>query len=391
MLASRVDTKRVTSLALPRSTRMASGYSSTCEPGFSTPTYFAGEENALVVKAVAQRLERAGESAFAAIPLTLIGPPGCGKSLLSTGIASAWTEAVGEEQVLSITALDLRRRLERAIAGERKLAGSVDQLADRLAAVRLLVIENLEGLAESIATVEFATSLIERISERQGTLVVTAGKPLGEIPGLNARIIGRLASGLTLQVAAPAEAARQELLSASLAARGCHIDPAAASDLAEWLAADARRVLAIAEELHNRFGTRRTISRADARSFVADTTQNQATTPLADIASVVARYYSMPLRLMRSSSRKAPVVLARAVVIYLARQLTALSYEEIGRYLGGRDHTTVMHNYNRINDNLPTDRALRSALDDLFRKLGRAELSSASAARQSTSTKEDQL
>ena len=89
---------------------------------------------------------------------------------------------------------------------------------------------------------------------------------------------------------------------------------------------------------------------------------------------MAARYYSMPLRQLRSSSRKAPVVLARAVTIYLARQLTPLSYDEIGRYLGGRDHTTVMHNYNRINKRMPTDRALRSAIDDLLRRLGRADL-----------------
>ena len=81
----------------------------------------------------------------------------------------------------------------------------------------------------------------------------------------------------------------------------------------------------------------------------------------------MARYYSLPVRTLRSSSRKAPIVLARAVAIYFARQLTPLSYDEIGRYLGGRDHTTVLHNHRRIEAGLKKDRALRSAIEDLTR------------------------
>ncbi|TWU00615.1 Chromosomal replication initiator protein DnaA [Botrimarina colliarenosi] len=391
MPAARQENHRVTPLSLPGAV-VGRGAKTASHAASSTPesVYYAGPENSLVAAAVSRLI---GAAPIAAAedsvsvypsPLTLIGPPGCGKSLLASGVTAAWTAAAGDDAVLSLTGVDLRRRYERAIAAERQQAGGVTELVERLAGLRLLVVEDLDGLAESPVTIGLLTSLADRLREAGAALVVTASKPLGEIAGLDTRLVGRLAGGLTLEVASPAAGARRELLVASLMAEGCQIDSAAANDLAAWLPADARRVLAAAQQLHTRFGSRKPITRAEVRSFVNDATIHEASTPLADIAAVAARYYAMPLRTLRSSSRKAPVVLARAVTIYLARQLTPLSYEEIGRYLGGRDHTTVMHNYNRIDSQVAGNRALRSALGDLFRKLGRAELSASLVERTET-------
>jgi chromosomal replication initiator protein len=374
--AARLETSRVTPLSLPGALVGPAGKPVHLNGAADRGVYFAGPENSLVAAAVTRLLKAAAGEDRAVSPLTLIGPPGCGKSLLTHGVAAAWIAAHGADTVLCVTGLDLRRQLERALIAESERPGAFAELADTLAGLQLLVVEDLDGLAESPAGVELLTATADRLAARQASLLVTASKPLCEMAGLDARIVGRLAAGLTLEVAAPAEAARQELLVAALAAAGRHVEPAAASDLAAWLNADARRVLAVASELQNRFGGRKPITRGEARTYIAQASAKETSTPLADIATVAARYYAMPLRTLRSSSRKAPVVLARAVTIYLARQLTPLSYDEIGRYLGGRDHTTIMHSFHRIDDALPKDRALRSAIDDLLRRLGRAELSS---------------
>lgn len=377
--AVRLENRRVTPLPLPGALgsqrRRGDGKRrSGSRPQLFEPTYYAGPENALVATAIGRLIASARDKEprqFAG-PMTLIGPPGCGKSLLATGAAAAWSDVHGVENVLAVTGVDLRRQYERAIAAERNQPGLAAAIADRLAGLRMLVIEDLEGLSPSASSVALLKGVLDRFEETGARLLVTAGKPLGETSGLDTQTVSRLAAGITLEVAAPADGARRELLVASLEARGSRIDPTAAEDLAGWLPADARRVISVAEQLANRFGTRALIDRRCVKAFIADASHDEASMPLADIAAVVARYYSMPLRQLRSSSRKAPIVLARAVTIYLARQLTPLSYDEIGRYLGGRDHTTVMHNYNRINKRIPTDRALRSAIDDLLRKLGRA-------------------
>ena len=69
---------------------------------------------------------------------------------------------------------------------------------------------------------------------------------------------------------------------------------------------------------------------------------------MSEIVAIVAKYYGLPQKQLKSSSRKHAVVQGRATIIYLARELTGASYDEIGRALGGRDHTTIMHNYKKI-------------------------------------------
>jgi chromosomal replication initiator protein len=70
---------------------------------------------------------------------------------------------------------------------------------------------------------------------------------------------------------------------------------------------------------------------------------------------------------LKSSSRRQSIVTARAVAIYLARELGWASYDLIGRTLGGRDHTTIMHNYRKIERERTQDPAIQEAIDVLTR------------------------
>lgn len=344
------------------------------DPSQNQSIYYAGPENRTVATAV-QQLIAAAESpptgwTKRANPIVLIGPPGSGKSLLAAGVAAAWRATTGDEAVLELSGADLRRRFEAALGVERKQPGAVEALKQRLAGVRLLIVEDLDGLAASPLTVAAMADILDRLNKNGGLLIATAGRPLGETDGFDARLVSRCVAGLTLEVSAPAEAARGELLRAAVEATGRQIEAEAVEQVAKSLPADARRVLAVAHRLSQRFGLRRPIGAAEARAFLGETPTADPSPPLAEIVAVVARYYALPVRQLRSSSRKAPIVLARAVAIYFARQLTPLSYDEIGKYLGGRDHTTVLHNYRRIEKGLTRDRALRSAIDDLHRRIG---------------------
>jgi chromosomal replication initiator protein len=77
----------------------------------------------------------------------------------------------------------------------------------------------------------------------------------------------------------------------------------------------------------------------------------------------------VPQKVLKSGTRRRSAVAARAMAVYLARELAGMSYERIGRALGGRDHSTIMHNYHKIVDQLTHDAATRDAVADLQRIL----------------------
>ena len=105
-----------------------------------------------------------------------------------------------------------------------------------------------------------------------------------------------------------------------------------------------------------------------ARQFVAG--QHEAKRPaLAAIAAAVAKQFGVKLSLLRGPSRRRAVVVARDAAIYLARELSQTSFVEIGRYFGGRDHTTVLHGYRKLQELLGDDAALKQAVDTVEKAL----------------------
>ena len=87
------------------------------------------------------------------------------------------------------------------------------------------------------------------------------------------------------------------------------------------------------------------------------------------IQDVVSSYYNLKVEDLKSQRRTRNVTVPRQIAMYLCRTLTDMSLPKIGEEFGGRDHTTVIHAYDKISDNLKTDEALQNVINDLTKKL----------------------
>ncbi|MEX1223251.1 MAG: helix-turn-helix domain-containing protein, partial [Pirellulales bacterium] len=110
------------------------------------------------------------------------------------------------------------------------------------------------------------------------------------------------------------------------------------------------------------------ISEEDAVRFLARQ-QVRAAVELPQIGKAVLRKFGLQLSDLTGKSRRRHIVAARSVLMYLARQLTDHSLAGIGRYCGGRDHTTTLHNCRKIAEQINTDPQLRQTIDELRREL----------------------
>jgi chromosomal replication initiator protein len=93
-----------------------------------------------------------------------------------------------------------------------------------------------------------------------------------------------------------------------------------------------------------------------------------------DVVDAVCRYYKVDPRALRGKARDREIVLPRQVAMYLMRQKTQASLVEIGRELGGKDHSTVLHGCDRIHSEAQADVQLRrdlDAIEDLLRQAAR--------------------
>jgi chromosomal replication initiator protein len=101
------------------------------------------------------------------------------------------------------------------------------------------------------------------------------------------------------------------------------------------------------------------------------TNEAQRLSSITEILDATALEFGIPRHQMLARDRRPPVSAARQVAMYLARELTDHSLPEIGRGIGDRNHTTVLHAVNRISLAVGQDPAIRQAVDNLRQRLGR--------------------
>ena len=87
------------------------------------------------------------------------------------------------------------------------------------------------------------------------------------------------------------------------------------------------------------------------------------------IQDIVSSYFNLRVEDFKSQRRTRNVAYPRQIAMYLSRKLTDMSLPKIGEEFGGRDHTTVIHAYEKISENLKTDEGLQSTVDDITKKL----------------------
>jgi chromosomal replication initiator protein len=325
--------------------------------------FVAGPENRLIATAI-ERLVRGADTQCHALPtlLAIYGPSGTGKTHLARGLVQSWQARDGDACAEYFTGADFRHALHDAVRSETS-----SQFRSRLRSRRLLAIDDIDRLPRDDYLQQEIRYTIDSCVDRGDLFVVTSSDATGKLRNLAADVRSRLAGGLELRLAPPDEAARQQIACQVSAALGRPLSAEAARRLATGVVGTAGDVFGALFELNA------TLSRpigSDVRAVERYLATRAARRPtVRDILQAVAKYYRVPQKVLKSSTRRQSVVSARAMAVYLARELSGLSHERIGAALGGRDHTTIMHNYHKIAERLAHDPATRDALDELQRIL----------------------
>jgi chromosomal replication initiator protein len=325
------------------------------------PSFIAGPENRLAGVVLESVLDEAHQDYS---PLVIYGGTGTGKSHLVHGIAAAWKLRYPGRPAVLTTAIDFARRLADAIETQ-----TVDDFVAEHRTAALLIVEDLQYLADKRAAQEELLAVMDAIAALNGRVVVTASTAPRQIAGLLPGLAGRLTGGLIVPLAPPSAAARRLLLERLASMRDLALPEAVACLLAEGLSGGVPELHAAVTHLATaaRLGGGE-ITTAVAQRYLAER-QAQGEPTLRDVALATARHFSLKLSDLRSASRRRNIVTARDVAMYLARRLTHHSLEQIGAYFGGRDHTTVSHGCHKVEQSLSSDAAIRHAAVELHARL----------------------
>jgi chromosomal replication initiator protein len=170
-----------------------------------------------------------------------------------------------------------------------------------------------------------------------------------------------------LQLASPGTAARIRIVQHISTALGETLTDEAIHGLASSMCGTASQLIGAVYELCASFSAAHQVEAGQVHRLTAARAERRPGLP--EIIGIVSRYYGLPQKLLKSKSRRRSAVVARATIACLARELTGASYEQIGSALGGRDHTTIMHNCKKMQRDLQNDLVTQQAVDELRRIL----------------------
>lgn len=312
-------------------------------PRYTFDSFVVGESNKLVNAA---SLAVADSPGLTYNPLFIYGGVGLGKTHLLQAIGNSILDKDPKKRIVYITSEKFTNELVNAIHKKTTKA-----FKEKYRKVDCLLIDDIQFLAGKEATQEEFFHTFNALYENSKQIILTSDRPPKAIPTLEARLRSRFEWGMMADVSPP----NYEMRLAVLQSKASNIDFDIPSEVLETIAKKIQnnirelegaltRVVAFGQ-LNNTIPTLEEVETLLGGMLVNPGKRLLKTN---DIIKTVCKYYDIKKDVLLGTRRNKEIVLPRQILIYLLREELDLPYKSIAREVGGKDHTTIIHNYNKI-------------------------------------------
>jgi chromosomal replication initiator protein len=280
-------------------------------------------------------------------PLLIHGAVGLGKTHLLEGISHALKQAHPSLQLAQLTAEGFTNSFL-----ESMRAGTLNTFRIRYRNAGGFVVDDVHFLAAKRATMVEFLHTFNALIERGAPIVLAADQHPRLIPRLTDELVTRFMGGMVVKIETPDLATRRAILQQRARTNGLSVPEAVVAYIAEHLRTSVR-------ELEGAFSTvmaqailsGKQLDLNLAKAALGDTIRHTAQiVPLREVERAVCQLFQVSPDAIKSESRARIVAYPRMLAMYLARKHTGIAYSEIGRYFGGRNHSTVISAIKKVDD-----------------------------------------
>lgn len=340
-------------------------------PKFNFENFVVGGNNRF---AYAASLAVAESPAEAYNPLFLYGGSGLGKTHLMQAIGIQVIRNDPTSNVLYISSETFTNELIEAINTQ-----NTNQFKEKYRNIDILLIDDIQFLEGKEATQEEFFHTFNTLYENNKQIVISSDRPPSNLQKLDERLTTRFGFGITADVQPADFETRVAILKKKIELADIELD----SDIEEVcnliaekikynireLEGAMNRMISFSEIMNNKIDL--DFAKIVLKDIYRDT--DKAIAP-ERIRSTVASYYDIKVSDLDSKRRTAEIALARQVAMYLCRESTDFSFSKIGEIFGGRDHSTVMSNCNKIQNLYQEDELIKYDIDEINKKLKKHDL-----------------
>ena len=338
--------------------------SSTLNPKYTFASFVIGNSNRF---AHAASLAVAESPAQAYNPLFIYGGVGLGKTHLMHAIGHYILQNNPNAKVVYVSSEKFTNELINAIKDDKN-----EEFRNKYRNVDVLLIDDIQFIAGKERTPEEFFHTFNTLHEANKQIILSSDRPPKEIPTLEDRLRSRFEWGLIADIQAPDFETRMAILKKKADVEKLDVPNEVMVYIATKIKSNIRelegaliRIVAYSS-LTNRDITVDLAS--EALKDIISNKQNKNIT-IDIIQDVVAAYFNLRVEDLKSQRRTRNVAYPRQIAMYLSRKLTDMSLPKIGEEFGGRDHTTVIHAYEKISESLNNDESLQHTINDITKKL----------------------
>jgi len=341
-------------------------------PEYTFDEFIEGDGNRLARSAAYAVAQEPGSTNYN--PLLVYGGVGLGKTHLAQAVANYALEHDTAEHVLYVSSDRFTSQFVQSVRENRIAAfSSYYRQAD------LLIVDDVQFFGEKEKTQEEFFHIFNDLHQNGKQIFLCADRAPSKIPGIEERLLSRFQWGLSADIQSPDLETRIAILQRKAARQDIEIEPQVLELIAQRIDSNVRQLegtltrLTALVQLDDG-----TLDVDTARQYLREHTDEEGSVlDAAEIIEQVADYYRLTEDDLLSRSRKQEIAKARQIAMYLCRELTDDSYSRIGTRFGGRDHSTVIHAYRKIEEEREDDPDLKEDLSALESRLRNQSLSSA--------------
>lgn len=303
-------------------------------------------------------------------PLYLYGGSGLGKTHLMHSIGHFILEHNPDKKVLYVTSEEFTNEVIESIRNGN--AASMTKLREKYRTVDVLMVDDVQFIIGKESTQEEFFHTFNVLHSARKQIILSSDKPPKEIETLDERFRSRFEWGLIADIQAPDYETRMAILRKNAETCDRQID----EEIIKYIATNVKSNIRELEGAFNKIIAAVKLNNVDLNLAVAedalkdviDPNKSREITPNL-IINVVSEQFGVRPEDITSKRRNSEFVQPRQVVMYLCRELTDTSYVSIGKILGKKDHTTIMHGANKISAEMDHNEELKNKIDIIIKKL----------------------
>ncbi len=327
-------------------------------PRYTFENFIVGPFNDLAHAAAINVVKNPGH---AYNPLFIYGATGRGKTHLMQAVGNKIKSVYPNKKVFYLTAERFGSEFFDALQNSR-----AQQFKEKYRKYDILVMDDVQFFASKEKFQEELFHLFNTFHDTARQLVFSSDKHPNVIPNLEDRIRGRFSAGMIVDISELDKESRMAIVRTKCNIHNINMGDEIVDFLASEIQDNIREIEGIVNIVaHQTLHRGRELNLNEIKNILKNNTKPKKVLSIKDVVKTVCDFYNIEVDSVYHKTRKKEVVKPRQVVMYLLREDFSISFPSIGDKLGGRDHTTVIHSYEKIKEDLKSNALLSQEIAQL--------------------------